>query len=207
MTQEKKVKTYYRFHSKIYDATRWLFLFNREKAVEKLNLKPSDSAIDFACGTGLNLPLILEKTKNISALDFSDDMLNKAKSKFSEIMFVQGDACTYRFDKKAEKIICTYSLSLIENWREAIKNMSRNLNENGILVILDFYMWNGLMKNFYPVFKWWLKIHHVNSEMPVEEELKKYFENVEMKTFLSGYNFIAVASGIKKLRSPIYENE
>lgn len=197
--QEKKVKNYYRIHSRIYDATRWLFLFNRGKAIDELHLKDSDYVIDFACGTGLNLPMLMKKTNNISALDFSEDMLNKAKSKSQVVNFAQGDACSYQFEKKAEKIICTYSLSLIENWKEAIKNMSRNLNENGTLVILDFYRWHGWMKFFYPIMKWWLRIHNVNSEMPVEVELKKYFKKVEMKTFLSGYNFIAVASGKKKI--------
>lgn len=198
MNQEKKVKTYYHFHSLIYDATRWLFLFSRKKAIDKLELKNDNFVIDFACGTGLNIPHLSKKTKNISALDFSDDMLKVAKKKYPEATFIQGDACNYFFENKADKIICTYSLSLIENWKEAIRNMTRNLKENGTLVILDFYKWHGIIKVFYPVMKWWLKIHRVDSEMSVEEELKKYFKNVEMKTNLSGYNFIAAASGVKK---------
>lgn len=192
MSQEKKVKNYYRFHSAIYDATRWLFLFNRRKAIEKLNIKPGEFIIDFACGTGLNIRQIMEKTKNISAIDFSKDMLDQARKKHPGVEFIQGDACTFSFEKKADKIICTYSLSLIENWKEAVRNMSRNLNENGTVVILDFYIWKGALKFFYPVFKWWLRIHSVNPELPVENELKKHFNKVEMKTYLSGYNFIAV---------------
>ena len=193
MNQTGKIKSYYRFHSKIYDATRWLFLLNRKKAIEELKLQSDDVVVDFACGTGLNLPFILKKTKNISALDFSEDMLAKAKAKSTFVNFVRGDACSYQFEKKANKIVCTYSLSLIENWKEAIKNMSSNLNETGTLVILDFYKWNGLIKILYPVFKWWLNLHSVNPELAVENELKKYFKNVEMKTYLSGYNFISVA--------------
>lgn len=194
MSQEKKVKNYYRFHSVIYDATRWLFLFNRRKAIEKLNIKPGDFIIDFACGTGLNLGPLLEKTKNISALDFSEDMLNQARKKYPAVEFIQGDACTFSFEKKADKIICTYSLSLIENWKGAVKNMSRNLRDNGTIVILDFYIWKGAIRFFYPAFKWWLNLHSVNPELPIENELKKYFRDVEMKTYLSGYNFIAVGT-------------
>lgn len=197
MNQEGRVIKYYRFHSKIYDATRWLFLFSRKKAIEKLNLGENDFVIDIACGTGLNIPIILRNTKNISALDFSEEMLKEATKKFPAVKFIHGDACTFLFEKKADKIICTYSLSLIENWKEVIKNISRNINENGSLVILDFYIWKGICKFFYPAFKWWLKLHCVNSELPVEIELKKYFEKIEMKTYLSGYNFIAVASKLK----------
>ncbi len=198
MNQDGKIKKYYRFHSGIYDATRWLFLFNRKKAIEKLKLDPNDLIIDFACGTGLNIRQMIKKTKNISAIDFSEEMLNEAKKKYPGVNFFHGDACNFSFKEKADKIICTYSISLIENWKEAIKNMAMNLNENGTLVILDFYQWkNGFTKLFYPVFKWWLNIHNVNPELPVEQELKKYFKNVEMKTYLSGYNFIAIAN--KKL--------
>ncbi len=193
MNQEKKIKRYYRFHSVIYDATRWLFLFNRQKALLNLNLKEGDSVIDFACGTGLNLKTILNKTKKVSAIDFSEDMLKIARNKFKEVNFIQGDACSYKFEKQADKIICTYSLSLIENWQEAVKNMSRNLNENGTLVILDFHKWHGIIGVFYPLFRWWLRIHSVNSEMSLEGELKKYFQSVEMKTYFWGYNLIAIA--------------
>lgn len=192
-SQSGKIKSYYRIHSKIYDATRWLFLFNRKKAIEILDVGPADEVVDFACGTGLNLPHILKKTKKLSALDFSEEMLSQAKAKSSCVNFVQGDACSHKFEKKADKIICTYSVSLIENWKEAIRNMSLNLKENGTLVILDFYEWKGFFRFLYPVFRWWLNLHSVDPELPVESELKKYFRSVEMRTYLSGYNFIAVA--------------
>lgn len=193
MSQDKKVKKYYRFHSAIYDATRWLFLFNRKKAIEKLNLDPNDFVIDFACGTGLNIGQMIKKTKKISAIDFSEEMLTQARKKYPGVKFIQGDARTFSSEKKADKIICTYSLSLIDNWKEAVKNMSLNLRENGTIVILDFYIWQGWIKIFYPFFKWWLNRHSVDPELPVENELKKYFRSVEMKTYLSGYSFIAVA--------------
>lgn len=193
MNQTEKIRKYYKFHSKIYDATRWLFLFNRPKAIRLLQINPGEHVVDFACGTGLNLPYIAKKTTRISALDFSEDMLAVARYKNPGINFIEGDACTESLPEKADKIICTYSLSLIGNWKGAIENMQRNLNPSGSMVILDFHTWQGLIKPFYPIFNWWLKFHGVNSGLNVEQELKKYFRLVEIKTNLSGYNFIAVA--------------
>lgn len=158
-----------------------------------MNIKQGELVADFACGTGLNIPLISKCTQKITAIDFSEEMLAVARKKHPGFNFLQGDACTSLLPEKADKIVCTYSLSLIENWKVCVKNMAGNLNASGSLVILDFHPWNGLAGIFYPVFKWWLKIHNVDPELPVEAELKKYFQKVEIRTYLSGYNFIAIA--------------
>lgn len=197
MNQSAHVQKYYRLHSIFYDATRWLFLFHRRKVIALMNVQPDDIVTDFACGTGLNIPLILKKTKNVTGIDFSEDMLSRAKNKYPNVQFIQGDICSCTIEQKADKIICTYSLSLIENWRSAVQNMQKHLKDSGTMVILDFGKWRGIMTIFYPLFKWWLNIHHVNPEMPVEKELKKYFMHVEVRTFLSGYDFIVIASNKK----------
>ena len=191
----KNLNEFYKTHSKFYDMTRPFFLFNRKKAVELLNVYGWDKVIDLACGTGLNIPLLLKKTspENILGIDYSEAMIEKARKKFPEVKFVKGDISNYKFPEKANKIISTYSLSMVENIEETISNVKNSLDYFGTFAILDFYKWKGGMKIFYPAFKFWLNKHGVEPEKNLESLLKKNFGKVEMLVLNSGYNFIAVA--------------
>ena len=155
----EKINKIYNTHSKFYDLTRPFFLFNRKKTIELLNIQKQDKIIDLACGTGLNIPLLLKKTssENILGIDYSEAMLKKAMKKYPGVKFIKGDVATYKFSKKVDKIISTYSLSMIGNFKKTILNVKNSLKKNGTFVILDFYKWNGIIKIFYPIFKLWLK--------------------------------------------------
>jgi S-adenosylmethionine-diacylgycerolhomoserine-N-methlytransferase len=191
----EKLEKFYKIHSKFYDATRKFFLFDRKKAVAALDVKPNDRVIDLACGTGLNIPFLLGNTSpdKIMGIDYSESMLWKARKKFPQIKFIKGDITNYKFDQKADKIIATYSLSMIDDWKSALINMKRNLKPSGILVILDFHQWRGVIKFFYPIFRWWLNKHGVNSEQETAVFLRQHFNYVEERIMRSGYNYIVVA--------------
>jgi S-adenosylmethionine-diacylgycerolhomoserine-N-methlytransferase len=47
---------YYRFHSRIYDATRWIFLFGRDRLIRTTaNFCQPARILEVGCGTGKNL--------------------------------------------------------------------------------------------------------------------------------------------------------
>ncbi len=200
MTSLEKTEKIYNIHAKFYDLTRKFFLLNRKKAIELLDVQKQDKILDLACGTGLNIPLLLKNTSpgNILGIDYSEAMLEKARKKYSKINFVKADASNYNLFYKFDKIICTYSLSMIDNWEKTIFNAKNSLKDKGIFVILDFYKWNGIIKFFYPIFKSWLKKYDVNPEKNLEACLKENFEKVDMHVLNSGYNFIAIAREPKK---------
>lgn len=191
-----ELESFYRVQSKFYDATRWAFLFDRKSAIEALELKHGDTVIDFACGTGLNMRHIL-KTKGINAvgIDYSESMLANARKKYPEATFIRGDISTHVFGEKADKIISTYGISMVDAWEKSLVNMKNSLKGDGTLVILDFHSWNeGLLKKiFYPAFKWWLGLHGVDSEKPISRYLSEHFHQVRERMFHGGYDAIVVA--------------
>lgn len=195
MASLEKIGKIYKTHAKFYDLTRKFSLFNRKKAVELLDVQKQDKILDLACGTGLNISLLLKKTssENILGIDYSEAMLRKAGEKYPNIKFIQGDVSAYKFSKKVDKIICTYAISMIDNYEKTIFNVKNSLKDNGVFVILDFYKWNGVIKPFYPIFKSWIKKYGVNPEKNLEFCLKENFKKVEIHVLNSGYNFIAVA--------------
>ncbi len=190
-----KLEEFYKLQSKFYDLTRPFFLFSRKKAVGCLDIKPSDRILDLACGTGMNIPLLLKKTTadNIIGIDYSYSMLAVARRKYPEVKFIEGDIASYQFNEKFDKIICTYSLSMVDEYEKAILNASRALKEDGMLVVLDFHPWRGIGKIFYPAFRWWLMRHGVDQEKSIVPSLRKHFRHVEERVLNGGYNMIVIA--------------
>src|SRR5262245_5775143 len=45
---------YYAWHSRIYDATRWAFLFGRDAILDDLGLEAGQTVVEIGCGTGRN---------------------------------------------------------------------------------------------------------------------------------------------------------
>src|SRR3989344_5901967 len=200
-----KLEKFYCTHSKFYDSTRPFFLVSRNKALSMLNFDENDKVLDLACGTGLNIPHIAKvvRLENIVGIDYSESMLARARSKFPEIRFVQGDVSNYILGKKFDKIVCTYSLSMIEQWKETIQNASRHLAHNGTFLLLDFHPWNRTIKLFYPMCRAWLEMHGVDSDRDYLPELRKNVRDVEENVVNLGYNQVVIAKHLKIINSDL----
>lgn len=191
----KNLEKFYGKQYKVYDFTRKFFLFNRKKSIDLLNIRKGEKVIDLSCGTGLNIPFLLQKTqsKNILGIDYSPSLLKIAREKYPDVRFVEGDVSNYKFSKKADKIISSYSISMIDDWKKTIINVKKSLKNDGIFLILDFHPWKGPKKIVYPLFRLWLRQHGVNTEKKVIPFLKKHFANVDIHLLGNGYNYIAIA--------------
>ncbi|HEX3307506.1 MAG TPA: methyltransferase domain-containing protein, partial [Streptosporangiaceae bacterium] len=98
-TYRKKAK-HYDITSRLYPAPCYPQRTQRLRAVHALGLRPGDTVVDIACGTGLNFPL-LEKVigpgGRIVGVDLTDAMLARAQDRikangWSNVSLVQADA-------------------------------------------------------------------------------------------------------------------
>ncbi|RMD66688.1 class I SAM-dependent methyltransferase [Candidatus Pacearchaeota archaeon] len=192
----ERLDKFYALHSKFYDLTRPFFLLSRKRALSLLKFNKNDKVLDLACGTGLNVRYLLKKVppENITGIDYSESMLAIAKKKYPKVKFINGDASTFSLGQKFDKIICTYSLSMIEEWEKTIANAKKHLKKNGVFLVLDFNKWQGLIKPLHPLFRKWLLLHGVNPDKDCFFEMKKHFRKVEKHVWNFSYNVVLIAS-------------
>jgi ubiquinone/menaquinone biosynthesis C-methylase UbiE len=143
-TYRKKAK-HYDLTSRLYPAPGYPQRAQRLHAVHALDLRPGDTVIDIACGTGLNFPL-LEKAigpeGRIVGVDLTDAMLAQAHDRittngWSNISLTQADAAEFEFPTGVDAILSTYALSQVPECAEVIAHGAAALSAGGRWVVLD----------------------------------------------------------------------
>lgn len=78
------IERYYQLHSRIYDATRWSFLFGRTAILDDIDAAGAPGRIlEVGCGTGKNLVALAHRfpLASITGVDLSETMLEVARRK------------------------------------------------------------------------------------------------------------------------------
>ena len=150
-THERLIETY-RKKAKHYDVTSRLYPLpgypqrgQRLRAVEALALRPGDSVVDIACGTGLNFSLLEEAVGpegRIVGVDLTDAMLAQAQQRtedngWSNVSLVQADAAAYDFPAEVDAILSTYALTQVPGCGEVIAHGAEALAPGGRVAVLD----------------------------------------------------------------------
>jgi demethylmenaquinone methyltransferase/2-methoxy-6-polyprenyl-1,4-benzoquinol methylase len=143
-TYRKKAK-HYDITSRFYPVPGYPQQAQRLRAVQELGLRPGDSVVDIACGTGLNFSLIEEVVGphgRIVGVDLTDAMLAQAQHRieangWSNISLVQADAAEFNFPTEVNAILSTYALSQVPECGDVIAHGAAALSPGGRWVVLD----------------------------------------------------------------------
>jgi ubiquinone/menaquinone biosynthesis C-methylase UbiE len=150
-TRERLIETY-RKKAKHYDVVSRLYPVpgypqraQRRLAVQALGLRPGDTVVDVACGTGLNFSLIeqaIGPDGRIVGVDLTDAMLAQAQQRiesngWSNISLVQADAAEFPFPPEVDAILSTYALSHVPECGDVIDHGAAALSSGGRWVVLD----------------------------------------------------------------------
>jgi ubiquinone/menaquinone biosynthesis C-methylase UbiE len=150
-TREHLIETY-RKKAKHYDITSQFYPVpgypqraQRLRAVQALALRPGDSVVEIACGTGLNFSLIeqvIGPDGRIVGVDLTDAMLAQAQHRietnaWSNISLVQADAAEFDFPAEVDAILSTYALSHVPESGDVIAHGAAALSRGGRWVVLD----------------------------------------------------------------------
>ncbi len=175
---------------------------NKTRDLEALALKDNladlafDSCLEIGCGTGKNTRWLLSKSKEILAVDLSEEMLSRAKKKIQsgKVQFLQADMnqpWTF-ITQKYDLLVFSLVLEHIENLDPVFEKASTSLNQGGIVYLGElhpFKQYTGTKARFETAEG--LQIvncfnHHVSD---FTESAKKYgFEIMDIKEYFDNDN-------------------
>lgn len=102
--------------------------------------------LELGCGTGKNTAWLATKAEKITAVDFSEEMLNVAKQKIDaeNIKFQQADISKPWPFKKATLITCSLILEHIENIDFIFEQAANTLKKNGCFYVCELHSYKQL---------------------------------------------------------------
>jgi S-adenosylmethionine-diacylgycerolhomoserine-N-methlytransferase len=169
----------YRHQRMIYDLTRKYYLFGRDRLIADLAPKEGAHILEVACGTGRNLHLAACKYPHCAfyGLDISSQMLRSAQAKLKDrAQLAQADACDFDgatlFQRpRFERVFVSYGISMIPDWKTALRMAAAHLKPGGELHVVDFSDQSGWPDWFETSLRRWLAKFHVSPRLNLETTL------------------------------------
>jgi S-adenosylmethionine-diacylgycerolhomoserine-N-methlytransferase len=166
---------YYALHARIYDATRWTFLFGRERILRRsAQIADPRRILEVGCGTGRNLRSLrrIFPQADITGVDLSGDMLKIARRKTDGVKLIQ-QAYEAPLTGNFDLVLFSYALTMFNpGWECALQAAKADLNPGGLLAIVDF------SHTRFSLFRRWMGVNHVRMEGQLWPESRAAFEPV-----------------------------
>ncbi|TDH35832.1 class I SAM-dependent methyltransferase [Pseudohoeflea suaedae] len=174
----------YRYQRHIYDVSRHYYLLGRDRMIAELDVPAGGTVLEVGCGTARNLVAIARAYPDaeIYGIDISTEMLKSADATVRKARLqhrvrpVYGDAADLdahgQFGLRGfDRIVFSYSLSMIPPWRHALASAVDNLAPGGEIHIVDFAGQRDLPAWFGKGLRTWLDKFHVSPRLEVGTEL------------------------------------
>jgi S-adenosylmethionine-diacylgycerolhomoserine-N-methlytransferase len=179
--QNRAMAQYYRMQSKIYDATRWSFLFGRKEVLRTLPFARDEAfhLLEVGCGTGFNLKRLARRfpKAQLTGLDVSPDMVRLSRKQtrdYDERVQVLEQPYTpdgADWSGKLEAVLFSYSLTMINpQWQDLVRQAYTDLRPGGVVAVADFH------DSAMPWFKAHMSHHHVRMDGHLLPVLEQRFE-------------------------------
>lgn len=176
----KNVAEYYRFHSQIYDATRWSFLFGRSSLIGQIPVLPTNPRIlEVGCGTGKNLIKLKQRFPHaqIAGIDVSPHMLEKAQKKITDYSIILKKMRYGNLNEEPyDLILLSYSLTMMGlEYPKIITRLKNDLSTTGYLAVVDFHA------SPFSWFRKWMEMNHVDFTGDLYPHLESNFSSIQTR--------------------------
>ena len=106
-----------------------------------------DKILELGCGTGKNTEWLAQKSKQLTAVDYSVEMQKIAREKITNtnVLFEQADITLPWNFEKANLITCSLVLEHIENITFVFEQASKYLATNGLFYICELHPFKQLL--------------------------------------------------------------
>jgi S-adenosylmethionine-diacylgycerolhomoserine-N-methlytransferase len=202
----------YRTQRHIYDLTRKYFLLGRDRLIEDLAPPPGGLVLELGCGTARNLIVAARRypQARFFGFDISDAMLENARDQVRKaglegrVFLTRGDATSFSAQRLFgvtgfDRVFCSYTLSMIPGWEQAIAAAADSLAQGGRLHIVDFGDQTGLPRWFGQGLLAWLARFQVSPRSEIEAVAKHIAHQrgllIEHRALYRGYAQYSVLGG------------
>lgn len=163
---------YYRLHAPLYDLSRPLFLFGRQRLLHALRAAWTEprapSILEVGCGTGRNLAALARifPDSPLLGLDLSPAMLDQARRRLGTRARLLHGALGRAALGEHDMVIASYMLSMTGSAQAACVEAARAcLAPGGLLGVVDF------LRTPIPAFARWMRLNHVRFEAELPSQL------------------------------------
>lgn len=174
----------YRVQRHFYDFTRKPYLLGRDILIEELDPPSGGRVLEIGCGTARNLLRISLRYPwaRCYGVDISAQMLLTARASIARekrgdrVWVEQADATAFdpvqlfgtgQFDR----VILSYTLSMIPDWELTLRHAARLLAPGGSLHVADFGDQAGLPGWFRDLLFGWLRVFSVTPRLTLRDRL------------------------------------
>ncbi len=203
--QPTAMRSYYRWHAAIYDATRWTFLLGRNALLKHLPMidTQEQTLLEVGCGTGRNLLRLAQQHPRLQLIgvDVSSDMLarsSRASQKYEpRIQLYERPYAAQAFDlpQPLDFVLFSYALSMFNpGWEKAVASAYDDLSPGGRIALVDFHYSPSRL------FRWWMGKNHVRMEAHLLPLLQSKFrtEYLEVRPAFLGLWEYCLFIGVKR---------
>jgi S-adenosylmethionine-diacylgycerolhomoserine-N-methlytransferase len=176
----------YRHQRHIYDLTRKYYLFGRDRLIRELALKPGEGLVEIGCGTARNLIAIARRYpgSRLYGLDASHEMLKTAGEAVARAGLADRIGLVHAFaeglsprlfgsDTRLDRALFSYSLSMIPDWRGALRAAAAALPAEGSIHVVDFGDLSGLGRPGAALLRKWLSLFHVEPRTEILSSIEQ----------------------------------
>jgi S-adenosylmethionine-diacylgycerolhomoserine-N-methlytransferase len=196
----------YRRQRHIYDFTRKYYLLGRDRLVRELDAKRGERVVEIGCGTARNLIRIAKRYPGVQlyGLDASREMLQTADDRVrrsgleSRITLAHGVAeeltpASFGLEGTFDHAIFSYSLSMIPDWRAALRAAATAVKPQGHIHIVDFSDFGGLLPPARQALLAWLGLFHVAPRIELVVGIEKALGTTGLHQMMGRYAFLVRA--------------
>ena len=195
-------------HPGLYDVQDWITFMGRHReirhrAVEVLGLRPGDRVLEVGCGTGRNLPYLMEAIGpegQMIGVDYTPEMLESVrervrKNRWPNVRLVQADAASMDLEEAPfDGIVSVLAVSCIPDHLKALEGCLNMLRPGGILSVCDARPFPGKLRVLNPLIRpVYARSAAWNPDRDLPRDMKRIFGNVEVETRNWGSFFIAAS--------------
>ena len=177
LASKKDVRAFYKSQGKRYDGFREALLPGRDLLMQHAVpwVKTPKTWISVGCGTARDIEFVTGHVKaagtKVILVDLSDALLDMARQRVidlglqTQVQLVEGDINDPKIRKQlpeADLVTCSYCLTMIPKWKDALKNMLDLVKPGGNLALIDFVTREGRESNWdQKLYKWWFAMDGV----------------------------------------------